>query len=61
MIFAEGRLLLLSSRGQNWFASIEISEFSAVGNGSIEEVNLVPSERWDGINDGDSVWDICES
>ena len=46
---------------QVWLSKFEISEESVVVDGSNEEDHLGPSESRDGINGGNSVWNIGES
>ena len=58
--FLKGTLLGLF-RGKDWLSRLEISEESVVVNGSDEEDHLCPSESRDGIDGGNSVWNIGES
>ena len=57
--FRESTLLGLG-RFKVWLAGVEVSEETVVVDGTDEEEHLGPSESRDGINGGNTVWDIGE-
>jgi hypothetical protein len=47
-------------RFKGWLAGVEVAEESVVVDGTDQEEHLGPSESRDGIDSGNTVWDIGE-